>query len=154
MKENIYDAKGKLESVRRRINASDQISQENRQLIFDFCDHRRVQGLSSLRILFYLNRFWNIARYTGRRFDRMDRRDVEALVERVQNRGYSPRIIADHLTVIKTFWKWLEGKDETYPEKVAWIKPRYSNRKARLPEELLTKDDIDKLVDAARQLSG
>ena len=37
---------------------------------------------------------------------------------------------------------------ETYPEKVAWIKPRHNNRKARLPEELLTKEDIDKLVDA------
>jgi integrase len=149
VRENVYDVKGKIESVKRRINASDQISERNRQLIYDFCDHCRLQGLSNLRILFYLNRFWNIARYTTKPLDRMERRDIEAVVARVQNSCFSPRTVADHLTVIKTFWKWLEGKGEVYPEKVAWIKPRYNNRKAKLPEELLTKDDVDMLVDAA-----
>jgi integrase/recombinase XerD len=149
VKESIYDVKGRIESVKRKISASDQISERNRQLVFDFCEHRRLQGLSNLRILFYLNRFWNIARYATKRFDGMDRHDIETIVGRVQNSGFSPRTVADHLTVIKTFWKWLEGKDEIYPEKVAWIKARYSNRKIRLPEELLTNEDIDALVDAA-----
>jgi len=66
----------------------------------------------------------------------MDKHDIETIVDRVQNSGFSPRTVADHLTVVKTFWKWLEGKDEIYPEKVAWVKPRYNNRKIRLPEEL------------------
>jgi integrase len=149
VKESIYDVKGRIESVKRKISASDQICEKNRQLIFNFCEHRRLQGLSNLRILFYLNRFWNIARYTTKPFDGMDRHDMETIVDRVQNSGFSPRTVADHLTVIKTFWKWLEGKDEIYPEKVAWIKARYNNRKIRLPEELLTNEDIDALVDAA-----
>jgi hypothetical protein len=62
VKESIYDVKGRIESVKRKISASDQISERNRQLVFDFCEHRRLQGVSNLRILFYLNRFWNIAR--------------------------------------------------------------------------------------------
>jgi site-specific recombinase XerD len=105
--------------------------------------------LSNLRILFYLNRFWNIARYARKNFDKMSKRDIQELVTRIQNSGYSPRTVADYLTAIKTFWKWLEGRGETYPGKVAWIKPRHNNRKAKLPEELLTKDDVDKLVDSA-----
>ena len=149
VKESIYDVKGRIESVRKKIGASGQISKRNRQLIFDFCEHRKLQGLSNLRILFYLNRFWNIARYTTERFDRMDKHDVETIVDRAQNRAFGPRTVADHLTVMRTFWKWLEGKDDVYPEKVAWIKARYNNRKIGLPEELLTKDDIDALVDAA-----
>ncbi len=64
MKESIYDVEGRMESVRRKISANDQISERNHQLIFDFCEHRRLQGLSNHRILFYLDRFWNIARYT------------------------------------------------------------------------------------------
>jgi len=149
VKEDIYDVKGRLEAVTRRINASDQISRKNRQLVFDFCEHCRLQGLSNIRVLFYLNRFWNIARYVGKDFDQMNRRDIETLVKRIQNNGYSPRTVADHLTAIKTFWKWLDGKGETYPEKVAWIKPRHNNRKTKLPEELLTKEDVDRLVDTA-----
>jgi len=149
VREDIYDVKGRIEAVTKRINTCDQISKQNRQLIFDFCEYCSLQGLSNLRILFYLNRFWNIARYTKKSFDRMDKRDIEALVKRIQNDGYSPRTIADHLTAIKTFWKWLEGKGEVYPEKVAWIKPKHNSRKVRLPEELLTKEDIDGLVEAA-----
>jgi hypothetical protein len=75
----------------------------------------------------------------------MDKHDIETIVHRVQNGAFSPRTVADHLTVVKTFWKWLEGKDEIYPEKVAWIKARYNNKKIVLPEELLTNEDIDTL---------
>jgi len=57
VKESIYGVKGRIESVRRKISASDQISERNRQLIFDFCEHGRLRGLSNHRILFYLNRF-------------------------------------------------------------------------------------------------
>ena len=142
VRETIYDVRGRIEAATRRINTSDQISKRNRQLIFDFSEHCR-QGLSSLSVLFYLNGFWNIARYAKRNFDRMDRHDIEAFVKRIQNNGYSPRTVADYLTAIKTFWKWLEGKGETYPEKIAWIRPKHNNRKVRLPDELLTKDDIE-----------
>jgi hypothetical protein len=45
VKESIYNVKGRIESVKRKISASDQISERNRQLIFDFCEHRRLQGL-------------------------------------------------------------------------------------------------------------
>jgi hypothetical protein len=114
VKESIYNVQGRIESVRRKISASDQISERNCQLIFDFCEHRKLQGLSNLRILFYLNRFWNIARYAAKPFDRMDRHDIETIVDRVQNSGFRPRTVADHLTLIGTFWKWLEGKDEIY----------------------------------------
>ena len=123
VKESIYDVKGRI-AVTRRINASDQISARNHQLIFNFSEHCRLQGLSNLKILFYLNRFWNIARYTEKNFDKLNKHDIEALVKRIQNIGYSPRTVADYLMAIKTFWKWLEGKSEIYPEKVAWIKPR------------------------------
>ena len=149
VKENIYDVQGRIEAVTRRINTSNKVSKRNRQLIFEFCKHCKLQGLSNLRILFYLNRFWNIARHAQKNFDKMDKRDIQELVTRIQDNGYSPRTVADYLTAIKTFWKWLEGKDEIYPDKVSWIKPKHNNRKVKLPEELLTKDDIDKLVNAA-----
>jgi len=42
VKENIYDVKGRIESVKRKISASGQISERNRELIFDFCEHRRL----------------------------------------------------------------------------------------------------------------
>jgi hypothetical protein len=82
VKEDIYDVKGRVEAVTRRINTTDQISNKNRKLIFDFCEHCRLLGLSNIRVLFYLNRFWNITRHVKKDFDQMNRRDIEACVKR------------------------------------------------------------------------
>jgi integrase/recombinase XerD len=101
-------------------------------------------------VLFYPNRFWNIARYVKTDFDNLARPDIEQLVRAIQSNGFSPQIVSDHLAVIKKFWKWLEGNDEEYPEKVKWIKAkRHLNGRAKLPEQLLSKEDVDQLLDAA-----
>jgi hypothetical protein len=61
VRESIYNIQNRLENVTKRINHSQQISPSSKELIWKFCEHCRVQGLSTLRITFYLNRFWNIA---------------------------------------------------------------------------------------------
>ena len=118
VKESIYDIKGITESVTNRIKASNEILEANKQLIFKFCDHCSLQGLSNHRVLFYLNRFWNIARYTKKDFNKMTKQDIEEIVKTIIENRFKPRTIEDHLTAIKTFWKWLEGNGEIYPHKV------------------------------------
>jgi site-specific recombinase XerD len=144
-----YGVTRRLELVTRRIIESREITARNKELIFRFTDNCSLRGLSKLRVLFYLNRFWNIARLTEKDFDKMDRERVEELVRKIQMRGFEPRTVSDHLTAIKTFWKWLEGNEGVYPEKVRWIKPWRSNKTRKLPEQLLMKEDVEKLVNAA-----
>ena len=48
---------------------------------------------------------------------------------------------------IKAFYKWLYGS-KVYPECVDWIKT-HGFEKRKLPEEILTRDEVKKLVDAA-----
>jgi site-specific recombinase XerD len=150
VRDNPYNYEGRIKAVTKRIENSGAISKRNKELIFQFCDHAALQGLSQPRILFYLNRFWNLARYVSKDCDSLTRRDIELLVRRIQSNGFSPQTVSDHLVVIKKFWKWLEGNDEEYPDKVKWIKPkRHLNGRAKLPEQLLTKEDIDQLLNAA-----
>jgi len=146
---DLYGVQRRLELVSRRLRESKEITQRNKELIFRFTDNCSLRGLSKLRVLFYLNRFWNIARLAGKDFDKMDREDIEELVGKLQMRGFEPRTISDHLTAIKTFWKWLERCEDAYPEKVRWIKPWRSNKTRKLPEQFLTKEDVEKLVNAA-----
>jgi hypothetical protein len=118
-----YGVERRVELVTRRIKESRQIAGRNKELIFRFTDNCSLRGLSKLRVLFYLNRFWNIARLTEKDFDKMGKGDIEELVRKIQMKGFEPRTISDHLTAVKTFWKWLEGNEDVYPEKVRWIKP-------------------------------
>jgi len=147
--EDIYDVDRRLELVSRRIRESKEITERNKELIFKFADSCTLRGLSKLRAVFYLNRFWNIARFAEKDFDRMSRLDIEGLVRKIHANGFAPRTASDHLTAIKTFWKWLEDTGDTYPGKVRWIKPWRRAGPCKLPEELLSKEDVEKLVNAA-----
>jgi len=146
---DLYGVERRLELVRNRIKAAKEIRERNKELIFRYTDNCSLRGLSKLRILFYLNRFWNIARIAEKDFDKMEKEDIEELVRKLQKRVFKPRTVSDHLTAIKTFWKWLENTDDTYPEKVRWIKPWRNHKPCKLPEQLLTKDDVEKLVNAS-----
>ncbi len=146
---DVYGVQRRLELVSRRPRELKEITQRNKELIFRFTDNCSLRGLSKLRVLFYLNRFWNIAKLAEKDFDKMDRESIEELVRKLQMKAFEPRTVSDHLTAIKTFWKWLERCEDTYPEKVRWIKPWRSNKTRKLPEQLLTKEDVEKLVNAA-----
>ncbi len=147
--EDVYDIERRIQLTSKRIRSSEEITQRNKELIFKFVDHCTLRGLSKFRAIFYLSKFWNIARFVNKDFDKMNQGDIEALVKKIQLKGFAPRTASDHLTAIKTFWKWLENTSDTYPEKVKWIKPWRRSGACKLPEELLSKEDIEKLVNAA-----
>jgi len=48
------------------IQNSKRISDANKALILKFRDGSFAEGLSTARVLFYMNRLWNIARWWGR----------------------------------------------------------------------------------------
>jgi len=91
VREDPYNPPGRIKAVTRRIENSTAISKTNKQLIFQFCDQAALQGLSQARVLFYLNRFWNLARYVEKDFNRLTRKDIEELVRKVQNQTTSRR---------------------------------------------------------------
>ena len=155
MRDDIYAVQRRLQNVTRRINRSPAISDHNKELIWKFCEHCKLQGLSTLRVLFYLNRFLNIATLANIDFDHMTRDDVQQLVLRVRElrkRNGEPiaeRTVQDHLTAIKTFWKWMKGVDNEFPPEVKWIKTSLHGTNSKLPEDLPNTEDIEKLIAAA-----
>jgi len=152
---DIYNVQNRLENVNKRIESSQRITPRNRELIWKFCDHCRLQGLSTLRVVFYLNRFWNIARLATKSFDEMTKEDVQRLVlalRELRKRNGEPlsdRTTADHLVAIKTFWKWMKGSDDEFPPEVKWIKASCHGSNLKLPDDLPSADDVQKLIDTA-----
>jgi len=143
---SIYNIENRLQNVTKRINSSSRISPHNRELIWKFAEHCKIQGLSTLRVIFYLNRFYNIARLAGKDFDQMERRDIEQLVLSIRSLSkkdgepLSERTILDHITAIKTFWKWLKGTEHESPPEVKWIKTVPKKTNSKLPDELPNPD--------------
>ncbi len=60
--------------------------------------------------------------------------------------------IYTYKTILKRFYKWLNGKDEEYPPEVKWIHPKMSKRNKKLPDELLSMDDVKKIANGTQNL--
>ena len=56
--DDLYGVERRLELVRSRIKESKEITPRNKELISRYTDNCNLRGLSKLRVLFYLNRFW------------------------------------------------------------------------------------------------
>lgn len=74
--EDVYDVERRLELVSKRIRESKEITEQNKQLIFKFADNCLLRGLSKLCAVFYLDRFWDIARLVDKDFDRVSMKGV------------------------------------------------------------------------------
>lgn len=124
------------------------VPEENKKAINDFFDHITARGLSRSRVLIYANRLVPLAKMFGEtKFKDATQQDIQKIVAEIQMREWSPVTKGIYKTSIKRFYKWLLGNDEFYPECVRWLKKTQKERRNILPEELLVKDDVQKLID-------
>ncbi len=127
------------------------ISKENKNFILDFVNDCIAEGLSNARVDFYINRLVKIAELFKKNFDAATKSDIKMLVGKINVSDYSEITKKDYRVTIKRFFKWLKGIDEkgVYPDEVRWIPTTVKMSERKLPEDLLTRDEVEKLIDAA-----
>ncbi len=148
----VYRSEESLES-RRAILARDvKIDAKSRQAILDFIDHLAAQGLTAHRQNFYLSTLRKLAALIGPAFTHPDRKDVERALAKIEKADYEYWTKVNYRTSLKRFFKWYLGKDEEYPECVRWIKTKNGGKaRQKLPTELLTPQEVERLVEACTQ---
>ncbi|WP_416839113.1 tyrosine-type recombinase/integrase [Haloferax sp. DFSO52] len=134
----------------RNIEASDSIHPRNKTLIVDYKRDKVLDGVKDSTLSKNLTRMKLIGEHVGDRpFDKMGKSEMKDLVEWVHSEYDKPNTIYTVKSVIKAFWKWMNGGDE-YPDTVAWIKTNPPSGNSTLPKDLLTKDDISAQIDATK----
>jgi len=145
------DYSRRVETTMQAIEDSEAICQVNKDLLADFKRDLALDGKSDARIQKVTSHLKIIAEHLGEtEIPEMDKSDVKDLVEWYNKRNIAETTEADYKKVTKQFWKWLEGEDGNYPDKVDWITTTTSNGNGTLPKDLLTREDIDDLKDACR----
>jgi site-specific recombinase XerD len=124
------------------------VSDEDKRLILEFRDDAISKGLTKTRILKYINVLQKLSELLEVSFIRAEKKDLLRLLRNVESSGYSEWTKHDYKVIIKRFYKWLNGGEE-YPEKVKWIKTTFNSRNKKLPEDLLTCEDVKKIINAA-----
>jgi len=138
----LYNYESAFENAKKRIEELP--INENAVLINEFLDQLFAEGLSKLRILKYANHLIVIARKINKPFTNVERKDVINFLSYLEQSNYAPHTISDYKGVLRRFFRFL-GKEEM----IADIKTTLKKRKKKLPEELLTEEEVKRMIDTA-----
>ncbi|MEM4255173.1 MAG: tyrosine-type recombinase/integrase [Candidatus Norongarragalinales archaeon] len=145
--QGIYDQNKQLGWALKRTERK--LSVQNQKVVKEFHDHCFSEGLSTVRIVGYVNRLNKLGEFLGKDFQDSSKQDIENLMGRINQANYSECSKQAFKVALKKFFKWLR-KTEEYPEEVKWLKTGIKNSKKKLPEDLLTPAEIRKLIDTAQ----
>jgi len=143
MRKKLHDFDKMLEDGTRRVR-NENISQKNKKIILEFNDFNFSRGLSKARVVRNSISLRLIARRLKKDLDKFTRKDVEKLFLILKKEGKAESSIATDKVVLKSFFKWLNNGEES--ECTKWYKCNGPSNSRKLPEELLTQEEVKKLI--------
>ncbi len=142
---DIHDSEGRL--GRAEVKLHNPMSERDRHLLVEFEKQLLSEGITAIRVAKYLDTLRRISGMLGKPFEEATVEDIKDLVYRVERSGYSPWTKHDYKVALKKFYKWLKGGE--YPPEVKWVKTTLKAKDELLPEDLLTEEEVMRLVNAA-----
>jgi len=152
---DIHNYDGRLTAILDRIRKSESIDDHNKLKLLKFQQQCFAEGLAPSRVMKYLYTLLQVERMLGKRFESATKEDMVRVVERIErNRNWSDWTKHDYRVTLKKFYRWLRGiqKRGAYPEEVDWITTTVRNGNSRLPEEMLSEDEVKKLIQVANNI--
>lgn len=131
------------------------ISERNKELLIKLSQDMQDMDLSYARINFYLAKLWVVISILNRNLDKMNETEIKNLLRILKNKGYSEWTLYGYKVIIKKFYQWLKGYDwnsKKYPKEVEWIKLSRRINSYKLPEEILTKEEVLRMVENCQNI--
>ena len=138
----------RLEKALKSVENAEDIPREDRDAIVRFCLDCLAEGMSKARVVKYAFTLKTLARMLGKGFGNATKDDVKQLVARIELSRYSPWTKRDFKVALRKFYRWLKGTGD-YPEEVEWMKVSVRGWCRLMPEEILTEEEVWRLVGAA-----
>ena len=141
----LYDFENELSSAKKRITTLE--NKENIKTIEKFLKKLFAEGLSKPRVIKYANYLKTIAEKIGKSFMEVNEEDIINFLSHLEQSNYSEWTKRDYKVVLKRFFRFL-GKEELMKD----IKTTMRNNRKKLPEDLLTKTEIKRMIETADHL--
>ena len=146
------DYQQKVERALEALEESESVHGDNAALVKEYRRDKQLNGMSDAtqqRNISYLKKVAEHVEDT--RFEDMDKSEVKEVVSWVHDRDLADATVDTYKKAIRSFWTWLnDGDNPDDIEEIAWIELSNSNGKDKLPQDLLTREEIDAQVEAAK----
>ena len=150
--DDIHNYRRRLENELKRLQEATDISEKNKKAILDFNNFCFSSGIGRSKNQRYVFDLKKLARYLNKDFEDCKRQDILNLIAITEQTTYAYNTKRGFRIVLKKFYKWLRNIEDKgiYPDEVKWITTTSRQENHRLPEELLTEEDIIKMIDHAK----
>lgn len=138
----LYDIDRRLRNLRKRIGNLEE--EDNSEVILKFLEKLFSEGLAKATIIKNGENLYIASKMMGKSFLKTDKEDIITYLSKLEQSDYSVYVKSDHKLSIKRLFSYLE-KEELVKDIITTVK---KSRK-KLPDELLTEDDIEKMIKAA-----
>jgi integrase/recombinase XerD len=142
----LYDYDKKIANAENLILNSP-YSEKNKELIFEFINVLYAEGISKARVLKYLSSLHNLSKWFNKPFPEITKTDVYKLVGDLERSDRSVWTKRDYRVVLKRFFRWMNNDKD--PEITAWISTNVKQKDRKMPEELLTEEEVKRMLEVA-----
>jgi len=145
---DIHNYKRQFERQVEIIQESKEISQDNKECALNFKDYLLSEGLGFAKIGRYLLDVRKFSRLLGKNFIDAGKDDIRRVVADIEQSNLAPETKKSFKILLRKMYRFIRGIDEkgVYPEEVKWISIAIAKNHNKLPEELLTEEEIINII--------
>ncbi|MBI4116540.1 tyrosine-type recombinase/integrase [Candidatus Pacearchaeota archaeon] len=141
---DIHNYKKRLEGQLRLVMEDEKILPKNRETILKFKDYLVSEGIGLPKISRYFIDLRKLSKMLGKNFEDANKDDIRRVVSELNMTDLTEESKKVFKVAIRKLYRFVRGVEEklAYPDEVKWISIAIPKSKGKLPEELLTEEEI------------
>lgn len=145
---DIHNYKGRFERTVKRIKDSKEITDDNKKIAIEFKDYLLSEGIGFAKIERYLGDLLKFSKMLSKPFSDATEGDIRKVIGELNQNNLSEETKKTFKIMLRKLYRFIRGiiKKGAYPPEVEWISITIPNNHKKLPEELLTEEEILKII--------
>lgn len=148
---DIHHYRERLENALKNFEKDKSIRDDNKKIILTYVRFSRACGLSIPRQVRYLTVLKKLCHIIEGPLNSITKTDVIEFIERTNEERTAAETKRTERECLKHFVRWLKCCEnaEEYPPEVKWVKVGTKLNERKLPESILTEDEILRMVESS-----
>ena len=145
---DIHNYGRQLERQIELLKEDSKISKENKKTSIEFKDYLLSEGIGVAKIGRYILDLRKFAKILSKDIKKANEKDLRKVVAQIEQSELAPESKKCFKVMIRKLYRFIRGINERgkYPKEVEWISIAIPRNHNKLPEELLTEEEIKRII--------